>query len=139
MNKVKYKCFGKVTISSKSKCDKRLEHLQKQKQTVADNNGKDKDDIIKSIDEEMIRVMKEIQKVDYERQLNSRQDIAKKKGKSAAVFNLRDRILGGRKACQEQVALIDPASGNEVTTPAEIKKGLTLILCQSLEEKDSQK
>ena len=79
----------------------------------------------------MISVMKKIHKVDYERQLNSLQDLANKKGKSAAIFNLRDSIFGGKKTCQEQVALIDPASGKEVTTPAEIKK-VSLEYCVNL-------
>ena len=65
----------------------------------------------------MIVVMKDIQKEEYRKQLNSLQEIANKKGKSAAIFNLRDRILGGKKQCQEQVALTDPVTGKEVTTP----------------------
>ena len=63
MNKIKYKSFGKVTVSSKSKHDKRLELLQQEKQAVSNSGENQKD--IESIDKEMISVMTECQNSEY--------------------------------------------------------------------------
>ena len=46
------------------------------------------------------------------------------KGRAASGFWLRDQSLGKKKSGQEQVALIDPASGFLVYEPKDIEKFL---------------
>ena len=43
------------------------------------------------------------------------------KGRSAAVFSLKEKILGNKKGSQDQVVLTDPVTGKEVISPEEIK------------------
>ena len=53
------------------------------------------------------------------------------KGKAAAVFSLKDRVVGSKKTPQEQVVIIDPKTGNEATDPKEIKR-ISLEFCLNL-------
>ena len=55
----------------------------------------------------------------------------KKKGKSAAVFNLQERILGSKKTPLEAVAIEDPDSGNLIDNPERIKE-VSLAYCKNL-------
>ena len=54
-------------------------------------------------------------------------------GKSASQFWLKDQISGKKKGAQEQVALIDPASGFMVYKPDDIKR-VSLDYCVNLLE-----
>ena len=94
----KYKCFGKVKISSKSEDTKRLEVLQAEKLKLEEVDNAEKAEKQKSIDAKMALVLKELQLNKYKKDLKSLDEIVKTKGKSAAIFNLRDRILGSKKA-----------------------------------------
>ena len=53
------------------------------------------------------------------------------KGKSAAIFKLKDDILGTKKAEQEAASLIHFKSGVELTNPKDIK-GASLQYCVEL-------
>ena len=43
------------------------------------------------------------------------------KGRSAAVFSLKDQVFGNKKASQDAVVLTGPETGIEVHTPEDIK------------------
>ena len=84
----------------------------------------------------MIVVMKDIQKDEYRKQLNSLLDIANKKGKSAAIFNLGQnpwwketmpRTSGTDRSSNRKRS--DNTGGNQ--------KSFAGVLCQSPEEKDT--
>ena len=57
--------------------------------------------------------------------------VKKQKGRSAAVFTLKDDVIGHKKTGQEATILIDPMTGKEVTTPHEIKR-VSLDYCNEL-------
>ena len=59
------------------------------------------------------------------------EEIQSNKGKSSAVFNLRDKVLGKKKGTQEQVAVINPETGQYVYTAKEIKQ-VSLNYCVNL-------
>ena len=65
---------------------------------------------------------KRIKIITYEKELNSLDNLKKNKGKSAAIYSLRDRILGKKKTQQEQIYLKDPDSGEEIYSPKKLKK-----------------
>ena len=50
------------------------------------------------------------------------ENIKQNKGKAAAVFSLKDKVIGKKKTPQEQVMIIDPETGKEVYTPKDIKR-----------------
>ena len=41
------------------------------------------------------------------------EEIRTDKGNSAAIFNLKDRILGKKKSTQEQIVIINPENDKE--------------------------
>ena len=58
-------------------------------------------------------------------------DLKNSKGKSALIFNLKDKVVGPKKAGQEATVIIDPKTKAEVNTPAGIKK-VVVEYCQEL-------
>ena len=58
-------------------------------------------------------------------------DIRNKKGKSAVVFNLKEKVLGSKKAQQEPAVIKDPITNKLVTDVESIKK-VSLKYCVNL-------
>ena len=138
-SKVKHICFGKVKLSSKSKKDKNLEELHRQKMDankIVDTIEKEKK--VQKVDAKIVDVMMDIQKDKYEKEVNNLKEVKRAKGKSAAIFKLRDKILGTKKSPQEQVVIKDPTTQAYVYTPEEIKEA-TLKYCVNLLTKGEPK
>ena len=51
------------------------------------------------------------------------------------MFGLRDKVLGKKKFCLEPIVIIDPTSGEEVNSPAEIKRVSLEYLVNLLKKK----
>ena len=62
------------------------------------------------------------------------EEIKNSKGNSAAVFALRDIILGKKKSPQEPVVLVNPENGSKVYNPDDIKE-ISLKYCVNLLKK----
>ena len=62
------------------------------------------------------------QRKQFEKELLSMKELRKSKGKSALIFNLKEKVVGKKKAGQEATVLINPKTKKEVNTPAGIKK-----------------
>ena len=104
MEKIKFQSFGKVKIKVQTlDNDKELDKLYDQK------NQKDCDE--DAINEKINNKLIEYQLKDYERKLKSLNSLKNEKGKSAAVFKLKEKIVGSKKVAQEQVSMKDPVSG----------------------------
>ena len=56
---------------------------------------------------------------------------AKKKGNCGAVFRLKAKVIGEKKEGAEAIAIKNPANGNMVYDPEEIKT-ISLKYCQEL-------
>ena len=122
LTKVKYRCFGKIKISKARKQSSRIEVLQREKCKVINiNNQEDKVERLESIDKEIIEELKSIQIETFNREVRQLEEISKTNGNSAAVFKLRDKILGSKKSPQDPIAVIDPDTGFHVYSPSEIK------------------
>ena len=131
LDKVKYACFGKVKISSKTKDMKKIDVLQSRKQEITESNKDDKEKLLNEIDKELAQTLKDIEADKHEKDMRELEGLKKSKGKSAAVFGLRDKILGKKKSAQEQVVITDPSTGEDVYTPEEIKR-VSLDYCVNL-------
>ena len=111
LNNVRFKAFGKVTISNKNK---------EMKQTKKENNSENK-----SSDSDKIEFTEEERKVDDELK-----EIEKKvNGKVGKIWEVRKRIVGGKKAMMEATAIINPKTGKLAVTRADIKE-VTLNYCK---------
>ena len=138
MKRIKFSCFGKIKITSKDKNIRKLEELQKEKHDVIATGTSDNTRELKSIDSKMAKLLKDIESEKYERDMKHLVNIKETKGKSASVFALKDKILGKKKSPLEPIVLLDPETGGEVNTPAEIKR-VSLKYCVNLLKKKRPK
>ena len=83
------------------------------------------------MDVELTVALHEVNKANYEKEVESLLSKMNKKGKSAAVFELKERILGSKMASMEAVVLEDPETGCVVDSPEEIK-AVSLAYCTNL-------
>ena len=116
-DKIKYKSFGKVTIGP----NKRNE------QNTAGNKSTEeiKEDILKEQEEKVSKEIEDIKSM--------------KKSKVGKIWEIRRRVLGGKKATQEATAIVDPNSGKIVASRAEIKQ-VSLDYCKdTLKDNDPTK
>ena len=103
MDKVKYTAFGKV---------KRKGNLKRQPGETNKN-------------------LLELQRKEIETELKHIEDIKKHKGKSAAIFNVLNKVRGQKKNGPELVAMKDPKTGNMIFDPEKIKTA-TINYCANL-------
>ena len=96
-NKIKFKAFGKVTIGSK----KELKTQDRDKKDVAK-------ELLEVQQNRAEAEIKEIEKV--------------KGGKVGKVWEIKKKVIGGKKAPIEATAIINPKTGKLAVTKSEIKK-----------------
>ena len=130
MNKTKYKCFRKVSSNSIKKEEKRVSNLQRRKIKLG-VNGKCDTIEKENVDKELAMAMNDLNHANFEREITSLKSIWSKKGKAAAIFNLKERVLGAKKSGMETVAVLNPESGALVYSPNEIKD-VSLKYCVKL-------
>ena len=128
-----------VKISGKNKNEKQLENLQKEKNKIVNDNEPEKNRRLAKVDTQMASTLKEMEKETFEKDVKYLENLRKEKGKSAAVFSLKEKILGRKKRTQERVVLNDPETGRDVTTPAEIKRVSLNYLVNLLSNKTVRK
>ena len=119
MNKIKFKCFGKVSFTNKSKVDKPLEDLYAEKKMLSLAN--ESDEQLLNVEERIGKLLLQKQRAEYEKKLSNLQNLKNLKGSSAASFNLKAKILGEKKVRQEAIAIEDPATKSLVFDFEEIK------------------
>ena len=124
--KMKFKCFGKVNNSRGMEKDKELDKLYTEKFTAVT------DDDIKNVDTKIAAKLLEKQRKEYEDKLDCLKSIKKDRGKSAAIFKLKEKILGSRKDGMESVSMNDPISGLMISNPEELKKASMAYLSNLL-------
>jgi CRISPR/Cas system-associated protein Csx1 len=118
MEKFKFQCFGKVTKKNNPiTSDKELSKLYDEKAEKAENE-KESEAIEAKINSKII----EYQLKDYEKKLKYLDKVKKEKGKSAAIFKLKEKIVGAKKQTQEAVTMKDPESGELIVENDELKK-----------------
>ena len=109
-------------MSYKFKNDVKLEKLQVEKNELANKIDIDKDLRLETINKEMATTLKSIERENFERDINYLENLKNVKGKSAAIFGLKGKILGNKKKPQERVVLHDPETGKDISSPEGIKR-----------------
>ena len=71
------------------------------------------------------------QRNNLDKELESLKDLKMKKGKSASIFALKNKIVGKKKLEQEPTIIKNPLNNEEVTDPDEIQK-VSLAYCTLL-------
>ena len=121
LTKIKFKVFGKVKFRSiRIKNDKELEKLYHKKSTL--EVGVANSDKIEKVESEIAGKLIATQRKDFEKKLEDLKDVKKNKGKSAALFKLKDKVCGEKKQKQEPVTLKDPISGEILSDHEKIKE-----------------
>ena len=111
-DKVKYKAFGKVTINQK-KIDMSVNE--------GDNEKNEIDEVTKARhlwEEQASIAEKELKEIDHLR-----------KGKVGKIWEVKKRIVGGKKANMQPTAIINPETGKLAVTREETLKA-TLKYCK---------
>ena len=106
--------FWKVRNSRRLEGDKSLENLYKEKlESTSDAESK-------ATESKIADILIQKQREEYEKKLEYLKTIKKDKGKSAAMFKLKDKELGSRKEGCETVSMNDPISGEMICDPEEL-------------------
>ena len=132
LDKIKFQAFGKVKLHSKPLICKELEALQKEKNDIV--NGIDVEDVedkLNDVNANIASALLKKQREAFEKELKDIKDLKYYKGKSAAIFRVKEKIVGPKAAAQEASTLKDPKTGTEVFTPKEIKR-VSLQFCKDL-------
>ena len=106
MNTVQYTAFGKVKR-------KRINKVPSIKE-VDENNLENKDELLN-------QKLLQSQRKEIEEELKQLENLKVTKGKTAAVFNLFNKIRGQKKEGAEMLAMKDPESGELVFDPEDLK------------------
>ena len=112
--------------------------MQLEKHKVNNNPPENYSEVITSIDDEMAGTLEVIRKNKYERELRQLEDHKNNKERAAAVFSLKDKILGSKKISQDRVVLTDPETGREVYRPEDIKRVSLNYLVNILKTKEPE-
>ena len=128
--KIKFQCFGKVQHSSRMERDKDLDLLYKEKCQAST------DEAIQAVDTKIAGKLLEKQREEYESKLEYLKTLKNQKGKSAAIFKLKEKILGSKKDGMESVSMNDPVSGKMICDPEELKNASVKYLSNLLTNRE---
>ena len=125
LTKVKFKCFGKVKYRPDKYHNEVLENLYAEKRDS--NDAKQLQELDKQINEELEIARKE----NLSNEVNKLCKIRNNRGNVAAIFKLKEAVVGSKKVSQEATTLLDPDSNEEVNSVSEIKR-VSLTYCRNL-------
>ena len=129
---IKFKAFGKVKVKQKLSLDKEVVSLQTEREEIlAETDCSERHRKLQLVEEKMSACMLSKQRDTLVREIKYLRDTRAQKGKVAAIFRVKERVLGSKKANPSAVSLIDPVSSKEINTVQGIKE-VTLSYCSSL-------
>ena len=131
ITKSKFKAFGKVKVSNKTKVNKELEKLLNEKCEIIKENKCDLDDQLEKVDNLMAKALLSEQRENVEKEMQELKSLKYKKGKSASIFAIKNKVVGPKKIEQEATIIKNPKDNQELTEPAEIRKA-SLAYCKDL-------
>ena len=78
---------------------------------IVNDTPANKSMMVEDIDNKMTSVMRKIETTKFEKDIKALEYLKQTKFKSASIFALKDKVVGTKKAQQEQIVIIDPATG----------------------------
>ena len=113
------------------KLSKEIQELQKKKYDSIQKDTKNVEEL-ETIEKKLAENLLSEQRKNLETELNLLKDLKIKKGRSASIFALKDKVVGKKKIEQEATVVKDPSDNNkEVTKPDEIRS-ISLKYCTEL-------
>ena len=98
MTRIKFKSFGKVKYRDKN--DKKSENLKKlQKQKLMCNN----EDDMAALDIKLVKELEKVRRENMKVEMEKFKEYRSKKGHTAAIFNLKETLVGGKKKVQGEL------------------------------------
>ena len=97
-------------------------------------NGKMEAEKIDVVNRDMKEALLNNQKSNLKEEMDELEKCLLKRGSTAAVFKLKEKLLGSKKSSPEATAIKDPISGDLITDRKEVLK-VTLSYCKSLLDK----
>ena len=131
IKKVKFQSFGKVTVRNEQRASKELRALVSEKIKVVSDLAESKVGELEILEKQIQEETISCQRQNFEQQLKKLKSISVCKGKSAAIFNLRDSVIGEKKIALEAIVMKDPNSNLELTNPKSIRSA-ALFYCYNL-------
>ena len=122
---IKHRSFGKVKYCECSNKTNKLDDLYARKSACTNSYD------VESVDKEIPNELKKVRKENFEKKINSIVNVKKKKGNCAAIFQLKEDVVGSKSTPNEATILIDPKTNSEVNSVKEIKR-ISLQYCQEL-------
>ena len=133
MNKIQFQYFGKVKEIHGTQKNKELEELYKLKfKAVNENNELEEIEVENKIRKELL----ELERNEFEKKLKCLADIHNKKGRSAAIFKLKEQILGSKKSGQDAVCMDDPDTGQIIVEKESLKNASVRYVSKLLTNRD---
>ena len=78
--------------------------------------------IIKNIEQQINKKLIEKQRKDLEKELDDLKSRQHMKGRTAAIFNLKEKVIGKKKESQESVSIVDPVTKERLFDHDKIKQ-----------------
>ena len=114
--RTKHICFGKVRNSKGLESDKELNDLYKEKMQAMSSEDTQK------VDSKIAEKLLGVQRVQYEKKLDYLKELKASKGKSAAIFKLKEKVVGSKKEGMESVSMNDHITGEMIYEPEKLKE-----------------
>ena len=135
LDSIRFKSFGKTKEKSKLKISKELESLQREKVKLCDSNDNFNSDIkdkLAEIDGKIAASLLKKQREVFETELKELKDLKTTKGKAAAIFKTKNKIVGSKTIDSEAVVVFDPITKTEVYRPDDIMRVSLEYCCKLL-------
>ena len=101
-----------------------------------DNNNKETKHKIKVIDEKLVTAIHNVNVKNYEKEIESLKTVSKSKGMSAAIYKLKEKVLGPKEKSPDAMGVEDPDSGHLITDPDSINEATLKYCLQLLSDRD---
>ena len=95
-----------------------------------DSSTSDNSERVKEVDNALAYALKEVNRLNYEKEIENLQNTRNCKGISAAVYKLKEKVMGPKEAKPDAIAIEDPVTGNQITEPEWINE-ISLNICIS--------
>ena len=126
-----FNCFGLKKQLKDFKENNQLKLLYEEKEKKVKDNAKE--EYIHKTEENISQVLSIQQKKEYEKKINMLNKLKHEKGKSAAIFKIKDKVVGGKKESQEAVAMKHPKTKKLIVDPIKLKEAsLSVELFQNV-------
>ena len=123
LKNVKFRAFGKVKINNK-KGEALLDKLIKEKDRIMcrSDDEETKEKKLEEIDSKIVLQLKNVQRNKMEKEIENLQKIKKEKGNAAAIFKLKNKIIGKKSEPDAPSVMLDPVTKLPILEPAQIKQ-----------------